>query len=82
MTSLPNLMLGHMSVEMTALALAIALGFLQLFLAAHVVTSKRGIKWNVGARDETAPLKSNLAGRLDRAYKNFMETSASSRLRC
>jgi uncharacterized MAPEG superfamily protein len=73
MTS-PNLMLGHMSVEFTMLALAIVLGFVQLFLAAHVVTSERGIRWNVGPRDVTAPLQSKLAGRLDRAFKNFMET--------
>jgi len=70
----PNLMLGHMSVEFTMLALAIVLGFVQLFLAAHVVTSERGIRWNVGPRDETKPLQSKLAGRLDRAFKNFMET--------
>ena len=69
-----QLALGNMSVEFTMLALAIVLGFVQLFLAAHVVTSERGIAWNVGARDETAPLKSKLAGRLERAFKNFMET--------
>ena len=72
--ALSNLALGHMSVEFTMLALAIVLGFVQLFLAAHVVTSERGIAWNVGPRDETKPLQSKLAGRLDRAFKNFMET--------
>ena len=30
--------------------------------------------WNIGPRDETAPLKGKLAGRLDRAFRNFMET--------
>lgn len=72
--SLPNLTLGHMSVEMTALALAIVLGFIHLFIAVHVITNERGFMWNVGARDNTEALKSNLAGRLDRAFWNFLET--------
>ena len=69
-----NLQLGGMSVEMTMLALAILLGFVQLFLAAHFVTAERGLGWNVGARDNTAPLGGRLAGRLDRAFQNFKET--------
>jgi uncharacterized MAPEG superfamily protein len=69
-----NLRLGGMSVEFTMLALAIVLGFVHLFLAAHFVTSERGMAWNTGARDNTAPLTSKLAGRLDRAFANFKET--------
>ena len=69
-----NLQFGGMSVEMTMLALAILLGFIQLFLAAHFVTAERGLGWNVGARDNTAPLSGHLAGRLDRAFQNFKET--------
>lgn len=56
------------------LALAIILGFVHLFLAAHLVTSERGIAWNTGARDHTPPLTGRLAGRLDRAFANFKET--------
>jgi uncharacterized MAPEG superfamily protein len=69
-----NLSLGHMSVELTMLALAIVLGFVHLFLAAQFVTRERGFGWNTGARDVTAPLTGKLAGRLDRAFANFKET--------
>ena len=69
-----NFRAGGMSVEFTMLALAIVLGLLQLFLAAHFVTNERGVAWNIGPRDETAPLRSKLAGRLDRAFWNFLET--------
>jgi uncharacterized MAPEG superfamily protein len=69
-----NLHLGGMSVEFTMLALAIVLGFVHLFLAAQFVTRERGTAWNVGARDNTAPLAGKLAGRLDRAFANFKET--------
>jgi uncharacterized MAPEG superfamily protein len=68
--------LGGMSVEFTMLALVIVLGFVHLFIAAQVVTRERGAAWNVGARDETPPLKGRLAGRLDRAFRNFLETFA------
>jgi uncharacterized MAPEG superfamily protein len=74
LASLLNLQLGHMSVEFTMLALAIVLGFVHLFLAAHFVTAERGIAWNTGPRDATAPLAGKLAGRLDRAFANFKET--------
>lgn len=69
-----NFHTGGMSVELTMLAFAVVLGFVQLFLAAHFVTSERGVAWNVGPRDETPPLKGKLAGRLDRAFWNFLET--------
>ncbi len=74
MNNLPEFTLGHMSVEFTMLALAIVLGFVHLFIAIHVITNERGFMWNTGARDNTEPLTSKLAGRLDRAFWNFLET--------
>jgi uncharacterized MAPEG superfamily protein len=73
-SAIPSLALWGLSVEMTMLILGIALGFVQLQLAAGTMTAARGAKWNMGPRDEPgAPLPAG-AGRLDRAYKNFMET--------
>ncbi len=69
-----NIHLGGMSVEFTMLALAIVLGFVQLFLAVQLVTAERGTAWNMGPRDTTPPLKGKIAGRLDRAFSNFKET--------
>lgn len=71
---LANLQLGGMSVEMTMLALAAVLGFVHLFTAAHFVTREYGAAWNTGARDNTPALQGKLAGRLDRAFRNFRET--------
>ncbi len=73
---LAGLRLGGMSVEMTMLALSVVLGFLYIFLASRFVTAERGVAWNTGPRDNTAPLQSAFAGRLVRAYKNFLETFA------
>lgn len=69
-----NLRLAGMSVEMTMLVLSVALGLLQLLIAARSGNSQRGIRWNVGPRDEPPPPVRPLAGRLERAYRNFMET--------
>lgn len=70
----PPLTLGGLSPELTALVLAVIVGFIQLSAAAIAVTVERGSKWNMGPRDETMPPPGALAGRLDRAYRNFMET--------
>lgn len=71
---LPGIEIAGLPVELSILALAIALGLFQLMLAARFVNSQRGVKWNLGARDGEPPPASAFALRLDRAYRNFMET--------
>ncbi|WP_219626462.1 MAPEG family protein [Stenotrophomonas sp. STK1_22] len=50
------------------------LGFAHIFAASTVVTRERGMKWNASARDGEARPLSPLAGRLQRAQANFLET--------
>lgn len=69
-----QLSLGGMSTELTMLALATVLGLVQLVIAARTGNRQRGLAWNVGARDAPAPPVGNVAGRLERASRNFMET--------
>ncbi len=71
---LPNFALAGLSVEFTMLGLAVVLGLLQLLIAARTGNSQRGLAWNVGARDNDPPPLGAVAGRLDRAFRNFMET--------
>ncbi|MEI9990647.1 MAG: MAPEG family protein [Rhizomicrobium sp.] len=66
--------LGGLGTEFTMLALAVALGLFQILIAARTGNGQRGLKWNVGARDEPPPPVSKVAGRLERASRNFMET--------
>jgi uncharacterized MAPEG superfamily protein len=65
-----------MTQELTALVLAILFGFVHLFAAGNASTLTRGFKWNAGPRDEAAPPLTGLAARLDRAFKNYLETFA------
>lgn len=70
----PELTFSGLPGELTVLALATVLGLLQLVIAARANNGQRGIAWNVSARDGVPPPVSAVAGRLERAYRNFMET--------
>ncbi|MFC4593634.1 MAPEG family protein [Sphingobium tyrosinilyticum] len=63
-----------MAVELKILTWSCALLLVHIFAAAHLKTRQYGVKWNMGARDETLPPLNPLAGRLVRAQANFMET--------
>ena len=62
------------SVEMQMLWLSIGLGIIQLLLATLFSVGQRGLPWGVGPRDEQAPPLGKLGGRVERAYRNFLET--------
>lgn len=62
------------SVEMQMLWLSICLGIVQLLLAVMFSLSARGLPWGAGARDEPAPPMSKVGGRVERAFRNFLET--------
>jgi uncharacterized MAPEG superfamily protein len=62
------------SVEMQMLFWAIVLGIVQLLLATLASVSGRGFGWGVGPRDEGWPPIGKFGARLDRAYRNFLET--------
>lgn len=63
-----------MSIEIQMLVWAMLLGFVHLFATSSVITRERGLQWNASARDGQAAPPSALAGRLQRAQANFMET--------
>ena len=63
-----------MTTELTMLALSIVLGFVYIVLSASSATQERGLEWNTGPRDATMPSLTSVAGRLDRALRNFFET--------
>lgn len=62
-----------MGMELKFLVWAIVLGLVQLLLADALVTRQRGLAWNTGPRDSSPPL-TGVAGRSERAYRNFLET--------
>lgn len=66
--------MGGPAIELRLLGLAVVIGLVQLVWATVAAGSKRDRKWLAGPRDEAQPPIGGTAGRLDRAFKNFMET--------
>jgi uncharacterized MAPEG superfamily protein len=59
--------------ELQLLALAVIIGLVQLMWAAGAARAQQNLKWAAGPRDEPMPIH-GVAARLDRAFRNFMET--------
>ena len=62
------------SVEMQILFCAILLGLVQMVLAVSTRLPSAGMAWAMGPRDETSAQPGKIAGRLARAFENFLET--------
>jgi len=65
-----------MGTELQMLLWATLLGLAQLAIYATANTVQRGFAWGVGARDGEPPAVSPVAQRLERAFRNFIETYA------
>ena len=63
-----------MTIELRMLAFSIVLGFVHIVLSSHAKSWQIGYRWTAGARDEAAPPLDPVAGRLERALTNFLET--------
>jgi uncharacterized MAPEG superfamily protein len=63
-----------MTPELLMLALSVVLGFVHIIVSAIATTHQCGLKWNLSARDAPMPPPQVVAGRLQRALHNFLET--------
>jgi uncharacterized MAPEG superfamily protein len=63
-----------MTTELLMLALSVVLGFVHIIVSAIATTHQYGSKWNLSTRDDPMPPLHGIAGRLQRAQHNFLET--------
>ncbi len=63
-----------MTIELNMLGWSVVLGLLQIALVAAYSARQRSLTWIVGPRDDDTPTLTGVAGRLDRARANFLET--------
>ena len=63
-----------MTIELRMLTLGVVLGIVQIVAASHAASLQRGYWWTASARDEAAAPLWGVAGRLDRALRNYLET--------
>jgi uncharacterized MAPEG superfamily protein len=63
-----------LSVELQVLTWSVVLGFAHIIASSHAKSFQRGYRWTASARDEPLPPLKGVAGRLERALSNYLET--------
>src|SRR5262245_8056473 len=53
---------------------SVLLGFVHIIASSHAKSLQRGYRWTASARDEQLPRLTGVAGRLERALSNYLET--------
>jgi uncharacterized MAPEG superfamily protein len=53
---------------------SVVLGIVQIVAASHAASLQRGYRWTASPRDEKVEPLRGVAGRLERALRNFLET--------
>jgi hypothetical protein len=54
------------------LTLSVVLGIVQIVAVSHAASLQRGYRWTASPRDEKVPPLRGVAGRLERALRNFL----------
>jgi uncharacterized MAPEG superfamily protein len=63
-----------MSMELAMLVASCVLCLVQIIAASHAASLQRGYRWTASSRDAEVPPLTGVAGRLERALRNFLET--------
>ena len=63
-----------MSFELAMLAASCVLCLVQIIVSSHAASLQRGYRWTASSRDAEVPPVTGVAGRLERALRNFLET--------
>src|SRR5829696_4860864 len=63
-----------MSFELAMLAASCMLCLVQIVISSHAASLQRGYRWTASSRDVEVPPLTGVAGRLERALRNFLET--------
>lgn len=64
----------QLSTEVAMLVAASIMGIVHLLVVAHFSRLQYGLRWVGSARDEPREAMTGVGGRLERAYRNFLET--------
>jgi uncharacterized MAPEG superfamily protein len=68
--------IGRLHIEQLMLLAAVFLGVVHVVLAAQLANAQRGLIYAASARDETKAPLTGVAGRAERALRNYLETFA------
>ena len=65
-----------MTIELDLLAASIVLGIVHIIALSHLQSLQRGYRWTASSREQNVVPLSGLAGRTERALRNYLETFA------
>jgi uncharacterized MAPEG superfamily protein len=63
-----------MDIELVLLLASVVFGIIQIIAVSHLQSWQRGYWWTAGSRDQRVAPLTGLAGRAERALKNYLET--------
>ena len=63
-----------MSFKLAMLAASCGLCLIQIVISSHAASLQRGYRWTASSRDAEVPPLTGVAGRIERAFRNFLET--------
>ena len=67
-------MLSPMTTELALLAASVVLGILHILIVAHLQSWQRGYRWAASSREQSVAPLTGIAGRGERALRNYLET--------
>jgi uncharacterized MAPEG superfamily protein len=63
-----------MTIELAMLAASVVLGILHIVIVSHLQSWQRGYRWTAGSREQSPAPLTGIAGRAERALRNYLET--------
>src|SRR5215475_14543030 len=63
-----------MTIELVVLAACVVLGVVHIIIVSHLQSLQRGYKWTSTSREENVAPLTGVAGRAERALRNYLET--------
>ena len=69
-----RVILRPMTVELTMLAASIILAIIHIIIVSHLQSWQRGYRWTASSRELAVPPLTGVAGRVERALRNYLET--------
>src|SRR5690348_12287710 len=67
--------LSCMTIELVLLAASVVLGIVHIIIVSHLQSWQRGYRWTASSREQNVAPPTGVAGRAERALRNFLETS-------
>jgi uncharacterized MAPEG superfamily protein len=63
-----------MTIELVLLAASVALGIVHIVIVSHLQSWQRGYRWTASSREQSVAPLTGVAGRAERALRNYLET--------